>query len=396
MPCTSYPNLIAWTSAQTGLLTPLVIGPPGCGKSKSIEAFAAACGRYLHPLIGSELQPTDWAIPFPGPDGTLKLLVAEWVSMVNMIPSVLFLDEFTTLAPAQQTPMMKTIHERKVGDVKLSDDLWIIAACNPPDCAANASEIEPPLANRIQHLPWEVDYEGWERAMSNGGHFDPPRFVPLPDDWKKHVGKACGLVAAFHKHLPGRLERYPTDRSQASGPWPSQRSWYNGAISMASLAAIDAEPLLRYRALAGCVGEDVAQEYQIWEAALDLPDPEEWMLHARLCRDKDMPLADKLTIPPRCDQVMAVLSSLVDRVKNHNLDQNGKPTAARWLAAVDCMAEVAKTRVELTIAPASALFGKEATPHYKDGEELMALIRKCPQDWKDLAVSIHKNVNAAA
>jgi hypothetical protein len=58
------------------------------------------------------------------------------------------------------------------------------------------------------------------------------------------------------------------------------------------------------------------------------------------------------------------------------------------------MAEVAKTRVELTIAPASSLF--QATPQCKDGEELMALIRKCPQDWKDLAVSIHKNVNAAA
>jgi len=83
-------------------------------------------------------------------------------------------------------------------------------------------------------------------------------------------------------------------------------------------------------------------------------------------------------------------------VKNHNLDKNGRPTAARWLAAVDCMAEVAKTRVELTIAPASALFSKEATPHYKDGEELMALLHKWPKDYKDLAVSIHKNVNAAA
>jgi len=230
--------------------------------------------------------------------------------------------------------------------------------------------------------------------MSNGGHFDPPRFVPLPDDWKKHIGKACGLVAAFHKHLPGRLEKYPTDRSRASGPWPSQRSWYNGAISMASLAAIDAEPLLRYRALAGCVGDDVAQEYQIWEAALDLPDPELWIIWA-LNKRAGHTVHD-LDIPPRCDQVMAVLSSLVDRVKNHNLDKNGKPTAARWLAAVDCMAEVAKTRVELTIAPATALFSNGGTPYYKDGAELMALLHKCPKDYKDLAISIHKNVNAAA
>jgi hypothetical protein len=59
--------------------------------------------------------------------------------------------------------------------------------------------------------------------MSNGGHFDPPRFVPLPDDWKRHIGKACGLMAAFHKHLPGRLFKYPTDRSNGQVRQPNER-----------------------------------------------------------------------------------------------------------------------------------------------------------------------------
>ena len=34
MSCRSSPNLIFWTVAQTGKVTPLVSGPPGCGKSR--------------------------------------------------------------------------------------------------------------------------------------------------------------------------------------------------------------------------------------------------------------------------------------------------------------------------------------------------------------------------
>ncbi len=178
---------------------------------------------------------------------------------------------------AQQTPIMRIIQEGRVGDTDLPPRLWKIAACNPPECAANGSELEPPLANRICHLTWETDYESWERAMANGAAFVPPQFYPLPDDWEQHLPKYSALVAAFHKHLPGRLEKYPSERSKVSGPWPSIRSWTNGAICMAALAAIDAETTLRYRALAGCVGDDVALEYQSWESNLDLPDPEGWL-----------------------------------------------------------------------------------------------------------------------
>ena len=37
-----------------------------------------------------------------------------------------------------------------------------------------------------------------------------------------------------------------------------------------------------------------------------------------------------------------MLGALVDRVKNYHLGPNGKPTEVRWLAAVDCFAEVAE------------------------------------------------------
>jgi hypothetical protein len=47
------------TVVQIGRLTPLLIGVPGCGKTRTIEAFARAVARHLHTLIGGIQQAGD-------------------------------------------------------------------------------------------------------------------------------------------------------------------------------------------------------------------------------------------------------------------------------------------------------------------------------------------------
>ena len=64
MPCKSTPNLLYYTMMQTGELCPKGVGKPGCGKSESAEAFARAMGRQCFTLVGSLLEPTDFAIPY--------------------------------------------------------------------------------------------------------------------------------------------------------------------------------------------------------------------------------------------------------------------------------------------------------------------------------------------
>ena len=66
MPCKTTPNLIFWTVARTGKVTPLVSGPPGCGKSRSVEAFARAMSPQCYTLIGSLREPADvGGYPYP-------------------------------------------------------------------------------------------------------------------------------------------------------------------------------------------------------------------------------------------------------------------------------------------------------------------------------------------
>jgi hypothetical protein len=351
---------VFWTLAQTGRLTPLVMGQPGCGKSRSVEAFAAAMGRQCYTLIGSIREPTEiggYPYPVQREDYSyMAVMPPKWAQDCMIGQWVLFFDELTTCPPPVQAALLGVIAENRVGDTTLPDTVWKVAACNPPDSAANGSEIEPALANRMAHLNWETDVEGWQRAMANSMTFNPPSFVPLPQDWEKRIGRNSGMVAAFHKHRPGLLEAYPKERAKASGAWPSIRSWTNGAIAAAAMEAIDAEPLLRYQAITGCVGEEACLEFQNWEQNLDLPDPENWLAHAELSRAAKSKAPINLDIPPRCDQVMAVLSGLVDRVKHYNLDDKGQPTEARWLAATDCFAEVGKIWLESAIAGAADLY----------------------------------------
>ena len=243
--------------------------------------------------------------------------------------------------------------------------------------AASQSALSPAVGNGHRG----VATRHGQRALD----FPQPTFVPLPPDWEKCIGRNTALVGAFHKHKPGLLQAYPKDRAKTSGPWPSIRSWTNAALCAAAMEAIDAEPLLRYRAVAGCVGEEAALEFQTWEQSLDLPDPEVWLAQAETARAGATALA--LDIPPRCDQVMAVLAALVDRVKNHNLGPNGKPTEGRWLAAVDCFAEVAKCWLEPAIAAAGPLYF--AVPH-------ASVLVKAPTDFSNTVLQVHKNIMAAA
>jgi hypothetical protein len=88
-----------------------------------------------------------------------------------------------------------------------------------------------------------------------------------------------------------------------------------------------------------------------------------------------------------CDQVTAALAALVDRVKNHNLGPNGKPTEARWPAAADCFGEVAKSWLEPAIAAAGPLYF--AVPH-------ASVLVKAPSDFSNTVLLVHKNIMAAS
>ncbi len=134
-----------------------------------MEAFARATGRQCYTLIGSLREPADiggYPYPVQGEFPYMAVMPPKWAQDCQHGQWVLFLDELTTCPPPVQAALLGVIAENRVGDATLPDTVWKVAACNPPDCAANGSELEPPLANRLCHLPWQTNVAGWRRGWA--------------------------------------------------------------------------------------------------------------------------------------------------------------------------------------------------------------------------------------
>jgi len=189
--------------------------------------------------------------------------------------------------------------------------------------------------------------------MANGGdHFPAPEFEVLPQDWERHMASGCARVAAFHRHMPSLIDASPDPndpdyRVKASKAYPSPRSWHIAGICNAALEAIDADPGIRYQAVRGCVGDEGGLQYQKWEEALDLPDPEPMICAAIEARKAGRPVEAK--IPARSDKAMCCLAAIIDRACNHSR-HNGKPDGDRWLAAGDILNVARKTYMEYVVA----------------------------------------------
>lgn len=345
-------NAAFFIAAQAGV-TPLAVGMPGCAKSASMLAFARATNRRIYTLIGSLRDPADIG-GYPHPDGhngatCMKLVPPEWAAhCCNGEPWIVFLDELTTVVPAVQAAMLRVIAERVVGDLVLPDNTWLVAAANPPDVAANGQELEPPMANRICHLKWDMDWEAFDSGLMNGLKFPATSFPVLPDNWQDQIGAIGSLVAAFRKRKPGLFDAFPKeDRSKASGAWPSPRSWTNAVRCLAAAESVNADDGIKHQLVEGCVGYAAAIEFSEWRRNLDLPDPEEMIEEALAARKAKRPM--KYKHPDRPDKLIALLGSV-----SHAVISQGN-TVERWEAGMAIIEAAAKHEVDVAMSCAKML-----------------------------------------
>ena len=360
----SSPNLCYWTIAQTGMVTPKAEGMPGTTKTKSIEAFARAMGRRCYALIGSLREPADiGGYPYPVEvepvtdpvsgktvHAYMALMPPKWAmdTWDGGAGWIVFIDELTTCPPAVQAALLGVIAEKRVGDLVLPEDVWIVTACNPAGVAANGFELEPPMANRLWHGKWEVDSDVWDQGMIGGLRFGEPSFPRLPARWKDNLARNGALFAAFRRANPNSFERYPQDRAKAGGAWPSPRSWTNACIAYTALEAIGAGEEHLREAVQGCVGEEARTEFFHWKNALDLPDPEHLISLALEAKQNGAPI--NLPLPTGSDRIIAMMGAVTDRVLHHGHTQE------RWEAGMKILYAVWHQQRELAMVCGPQLF----------------------------------------
>lgn len=267
----------------------LLMGDPGTAKTATIEALAAERGAYLEVVIASAQDPTTiLGIPMPTEDRKYtEPTMPGWARRINEHaangePTILFLDELTTVPPSVAGPLLGIVQSKRADGWTLPAECRIVAAANPPDLAVGGWAIEPAMANRWVHINWPAPTAAWIA-------------------WAKaQPSPALQSIAEYIEHVPSELLAVPTDIRKRSGPWPSPRSWTNAA------ALIDQTGNPAMAALT--VGPAAAGTYAAWAAQRDVPSVADMLSGAR-------------ALPERQDAFVTALRSLTDSVTPDTQDR---------------------------------------------------------------------------
>jgi hypothetical protein len=181
------------------MLSTMLWGPPGIGKSSIVAQTAEARGLELVDVRLSQLAPTDLRGLPVADNGIARWYPPEFLPRTGK--GILFLDELNLAPPAMQGIAQQLILDRRVGSYTVPEDWFIWAAGNRKEDRASVFDMPAPLANRFVHLTVEP-------------HFDSFKSFALGN----HVHEQILAFLSFRPNLLHKL-----DPQQPA--WPSPRSW---------------------------------------------------------------------------------------------------------------------------------------------------------------------------
>ena len=252
----------------------LITGAPGVGKTQVMRALARQCGWPIETVIASICEPSDLGGLPVIDNGGVRRVPPRWA--MNLAeqckggkPGIMFFDELSTAAPANQAAVLRISQERVVGDLELPLSVRFAAASNPVELSAGGWDLSAPLANRLCHLTWQMDPELWVQGMQRG--FPDPPVLPIDPKWQDKIPETRVLVSSFIKSQPQKLLVTPSGDTRKGQAWPSPRTWDYGAVLLA--CAHSQKMSTQMELLSGMVGDGPAGEFFAWVSRMDLPDP---------------------------------------------------------------------------------------------------------------------------
>ncbi len=265
-----------------------VWGPPGVGKSDTVrrvaERLASESGRRLVEFEGldtyrlvksdpsrhlvlvdiraSQLEPSDMqGLPrLVEEDGSVYTVWAAplWARTLSLegVAGVLFLDEVNLASPLVQAALYQVILERRVGSLRLSPRVFVVAAGNrEQEDNPYARPLAPPLANRFVHVVLECpEPTAWLKwAEEHGVHSWVREFVAAMSLSGKNV--LCDPSSSAESHA------FPTPRS-----WEFASSLIKRCQEAGGCKSIESDDTVA--AVAAAVGNPTANEWRLWAEVL--------------------------------------------------------------------------------------------------------------------------------
>ena len=270
-------------------IVPYIKGSPAIGKSSIVQAIAKKFGLKLIDIRLAECDPTELS-GFPVIENGRSSYAPMQCFPIqgDTIPEgcngwLIFLDEFSNAPPAVQNVAYKLVLDRQVGQHKLHENAFIVAAGNLETDGANVEQISSALISRMAVFETAVDSEEWAEfaASQNIDH------------------RIIGLV----NWRPNFLYTFNPD--SAEDVYASPRTWF--AVNRIIKDQVLTDDHVRL--LAPLISEGVAREFIAFsEIYRDLPSI------AEICKNPN-----GIKVPDRLDIRWATLTSVASHATEDNI-----------------------------------------------------------------------------
>lgn len=309
------PGLPGESVTQWGL--PLfLMGGVGVAKSTTTRDFSRAVDCAVEVFSPSERGDAEiGSVPVPSADGVwLTTPKPGWTRRFFEAPrgrGLILADELTTAEAHVQDALAGLILDRRIAGSHLGPGVRVFAAGNPPDATGGGRPLAPMLANRLIHVPVSAPTPGerydYLRARLAGSRLTYAAPVDADREearvlaaWPDVFSRAIELAASFHAGPGMEFDTVVPEAGtpEASGPFPTPRSWETAIRALAGCMVHGANPAVTSALLIGCVGQAAGTAFFDHVLDLDLPSIPDV-------------LSGAAGIPDRPDRAIATLSATV-------------------------------------------------------------------------------------
>ena len=254
-------------------------GPPGVGKSSIMKKVALDNNLEYIDLRVSQLAPTDIrGLPYVE-DGRAKFAPPTFLPTEGN--GILAIDEFNMASPSMMGIAQQLILDREVGDYKVPDGWYIVAAGNRSKDKAAVSQMPAPVANRFIHFDVEANLESWKEYAI--------------------VKEIDEQIISFLNFRPQLLFNF----NKNATAWPSPRSWeFANSLLKVGLP------------IESAIGEGAAAEFNAYQTVYSkLPDIDKILV------------GEEIEVPTEPSLMYAICGALISRAKTAEHFFNGM----KWL-----------------------------------------------------------------
>lgn len=229
-----------------------ITSKPGLGKSQLIDQISKHYKVNLYDCRLAQFAPEDLrGVPYPN----AKSKTTEWFTP-SFFPredtlAIMFIDELDKAKPAVQNAALQLFLDRRLGEYRLPDKVFLIAAGNTLEDNSFSIPLSSALNNRMLHIDMESNVNDWIKWAK----YNINENAKSKTD--KFISRIQEDIIGFIQFKPQILHSF-NDKERA---WPSPRTWEFLSQLMQDNKPKDVD-ILNYSTMA--VGQSTAREFHAY------------------------------------------------------------------------------------------------------------------------------------